>query len=152
MFINSTKKAFIKPPIWSSPLMQQTTHLSLKKQRLFIVTKDTLVFLPPTLLYPTPLRQLQQQLPHIHVHTDGYNFNNCLTYTCPSCVTISSSYPIHTQQVCYYLFNFKFYSHNCYIYITIQTIQIHIAATNYMSMFYLFFGIEKKSFVRKKYF
>ena len=25
-----------------------------------------------------------------------------------------------------------------------QTIQIHIAATNYMSMFYLFFGIEKK--------
>jgi len=46
---------------------------------------------------------------------------------------------------------FKFYSHNCYFYITIQTIQIHIAATNYMSMFYLFFGIEKKSFVRKKY-
>ena len=46
-------------------------------------------------------------------------------------------------------FFFKFYSHNCYFYITIQTIQIHIAATNYMSMFYLFFGIEK-SFVRKK--
>ena len=47
-------------------------------------------------------------------------------------------------------FFFKFYSHNCYFYITIQTIQIHIAATNYMSVFYLCFGIEKKSFVRKK--
>ena len=41
-------------------------------------------------------------------------------------------------------FFFKFYSHNCYFNITIQTIQIHIAATNYMPMFYLFFGIEKK--------
>ena len=29
---------------------------------------------------------------------------------------------------------YKFYSHNCYIYITIQTIQIHVAAT--ISMFY----------------
>ena len=44
----------------------------------------------------------------------------------------------------FYFYFFKFYSHNCYFYITIQTIQIHIAATNYMSMFYLFFGIEKK--------
>ena len=44
-------------------------------------------------------------------------------------------------------FFFKIYSHNCYFYITIQTIQIQIAATNYMSMFYLFFGIEQKSFV-----
>ena len=41
---------------------------------------------------------------------------------------------------------FKFYSHNCYFDITIRTIQIHIAATNYMYMFYLFFGIEKKEF------
>ena len=49
-----------------------------------------------------------------------------------------------------HFFVFKFYSHNCYFYITIRTLQIHIAATNYMSMFYLFFGIEKKSFVRKK--
>ena len=44
----------------------------------------------------------------------------------------------------FFLFFFKFYSHYCYFYITIQTIQIHIAATNYMSMFYLFFGIEKR--------
>ena len=46
--------------------------------------------------------------------------------------------------VVFFIFIFKFYSHNCNFYITIQTIQIHIAATNYMSMFYLFFGIEKK--------
>ena len=51
--------------------------------------------------------------------------------------------------VVFCVFFFKFYSHNCNFYITIQTIQIHIAATNYMSMFYLFFGIEKKSFVKK---
>jgi len=43
-------------------------------------------------------------------------------------------------------FFFKFYSHNCYFYITIQTIQIHIAATNYMSLFHLFVGIKKKEF------
>jgi len=35
----------------------------------------------------------------------------------------------------YFIIFFKFYSHDFYI--TIQTIQIHIAATNYMSMFYL---------------
>ena len=38
-----------------------------------------------------------------------------------------------------------FYSHNCYIYITIQTIQIHIAATNYMTMFNLFLENQKKN-------
>ena len=48
------------------------------------------------------------------------------------------------------LFFFKFYSHNCYCYITIRTIQIHIAATNYMSMFYLFFGIEIKRVLIEK--
>ena len=38
------------------------------------------------------------------------------------------------------LLNYLF-PHNCYFYITIRTIQIHIAATNYMSMFHLFFGM-----------
>ena len=36
-------------------------------------------------------------------------------------------------------FFFKICSHNCYIYITIQIIQINIAATNYMAMFYFLF-------------
>ena len=45
---------------------------------------------------------------------------------------------------------FKFCSHNCYFYITIQTIQIHIAATNYMSMLHSFFGIEKKELIWQK--
>ena len=51
----------------------------------------------------------------------------------------------------YFLF-FKFYSHNCYFYNTIQTIQIPIAATYYMSMFYLFFGIEKRVLLEKNTF
>ena len=44
------------------------------------------------------------------------------------------------------LFLFYFLNLLCNLYITIQTIQIHIAATNYMHMFYLFFGIEKTEF------
>ena len=79
--------------------------------------------------------------------TTQYNTSSCIVI---SHIKVTTGICMKLITVQFFCFFFKFYSHNCYFYITIQTIQIHIEATNYMSMFYLFFGIEKKEFCQKK--
>ena len=55
-----------------------------------------------------------------------------------------------TPRVSFYQSSFfKLYSHNCYISFTIQTLQLHIAVTNYMS---IFLRNRKVLIYKKKYF